>query len=93
MEEEGKFHFDVEDIVGKVDDESERDTGYQNRILRIEEGEQKKWRRKNVGLGIHVNEGGRKSNEVIKRKKDTISTVGLEVRPGLTISKGDEVFV
>ena len=52
----------------QVDEESERE-GYQNRILQIEEGKQKKWRRKNVGLRIHVNEGGRKSNVVIKRQR------------------------
>jgi len=71
-------------------------------------GELVRRRQKRVGLGVHVIDGGRLSNVVLTPKyndddagavgfrledvKDGLGTFGFRVRPGLTISKGEEIL-
>jgi hypothetical protein len=45
-----------------------------------------------AGLGRYVVPGGTRSNVKLVPKDNTISTSGFQVRAGLTISKGDEIF-
>jgi hypothetical protein len=71
-------------------------------------GEMVRGRQKRVGLGVHIIDGGRLSNVVLTPKydddddgaigflledrEDGLGTFGFRVRPGLTISKGEEIF-
>ena len=50
-------------------------------------------KKKCAGLGRYVVQGGRKSNVVLVPTENTLYTWGYAVRPGLTIEKGDEIFL